>query len=58
MGAEVDGELGIDAATAAISTQPRSNSSLYQRARSFDHQLSFEIIRDNILERFGVIRVR
>ena len=46
---EVDGDLGINAATAAISTQSRSNSSLYPRARSFDRQLSFDIIRDDIL---------
>ena len=45
----MDGELGIDAATAAISTQSRSNSSLHPRVRSFDYQLSFDIIRDDIL---------
>ena len=54
----MDGELGVDSATAVISTQPRPNSSLHPRARSFDHQLLFDIIRDDSLERFAVIRVR
>lgn len=58
---KVDGELGAGAATdqqSSHSTQPCSNASFHPRARSFDHQLSFGIIRDGILERFAFIRVR
>ena len=54
----MDEEGGVDAAT---DQRCFSHSTVLEivsiRARSFDHQLSFSIVRDSVAKRFAFIRV-